>query len=294
MDAYESLIAHVVEKGGMAVCLGGMDSGKTTFCTMVAAVAVRVGRTVAYLDTDVGQTTVGPPTAIGLKYINQDADLAPENLARPDAIYFVGDTSPEGHLLPLVVGASKLAEDARRSGADVILVDTCGLIGGTLGQTLKFHKLEALRPDWVIGFQRGEELEPILGAVRRTMAVEVECLPIPDSVRITTVDERISNRREKLRAAFAAPVHRWKVKPSVFIPQIPPDVDLTLFDGLIVGMEDGKGNCMGLGILEYREGALRMISTVAEGAKALRLGSMRVTSEFDTSRVDLREVFVSN
>ena len=294
MDAYETLIAHVVEKGGLAVALGGMDSGKTTFCKMVAAVAVRVGRTVAYLDTDVGQTTVGPPTTIGLKYVNSDADLTAEALARPDQIYFVGDTSPQGHLLPLVVGAGKLAEDARRSGADVILVDTTGLIGGTLGQILKFHKIENLRPDWVVGFQRGEELEPILGAIRRTMPVEVECLPIPDSVRITTVDERIANRREKLKAAFEPPVHRWKVKPSVFIPQIPPDVDMTMLDGLIVGMEDGKGSCMGLGILEYREGSLRMISTVAEGAKALRLGSMRVTSDFDTSRVDLREIFVSD
>jgi polynucleotide 5'-kinase involved in rRNA processing len=294
MDAYETLIAHVVEKGGMCVALGGMDSGKTTFCTMVAAVAVRVGRTVAFLDTDVGQTTIGPPTTIGLKYVKDDHDLTSEALSRPDSMYFVGDTSPQGHLLPLVVGASKLAEEARRSGADVILVDTTGLIGGTLGQILKFHKLEALRPDWVVGFQRGEELEPILGAVRRTMPVEVECLPIPETVRITTVDERISNRRDKLKAAFEPPVHRWKVRPSVFIPTIPPDVDLAQLDGLIVGMEDGKGSCMGLGILEYREGALRMISTVAEGAKALRLGSMRVTSAFDTSRVDLREIFVSD
>jgi len=294
MDAYETLIARVVERGGMAVALGGMDSGKTTFCKMVAAVAVRVGRTVAYIDTDVGQTTVGPPTTIGLKYIRDDADLSPEALGRPDQIYFVGDTSPQGHLLPMVVGSSKLAEEARRAGAEVILVDTGGLIGGTLGQILKFHKLEALRPDWVCGFQRGEELEPILAMVRRTMPVEVECMPIPDHIRFTTVDERIANRREKLKAAFEPPVHRWKVKPSVFIPQIPPDVDLATLDGLLVGMEDGKGTCMGLGILEYREGALRMISTVAEGAKALRLGSMRVTSDFDTSRVDLREIFVSD
>ena len=294
MDAYETLIAHVVEKGGMCVALGGMDSGKTTFLSMVAAVAVRVGRTVAYLDTDVGQTTIGPPTTIGLKYVKEDADLSAEALARPDAIYFVGDTSPQGHLLPLVVGSAKLADEARRSGADIILVDTTGLIGGTLGQILKFHKIEALRPDWIVGFQRGEELEPILGAIRRTLPVEVECLPIPDTVRITTVEDRINNRREKLKAAFQPPVHRWKVRPSVFIPAIPPDVDLSLLDGMIVGMEDGKGTCMGLGILEYREGALRMISTVAEGAKALRLGSMRVTSEFDTHRVDLREVFVSD
>jgi polynucleotide 5'-kinase involved in rRNA processing len=294
MDAYESIIARVVERGGTAVALGGMDSGKSTFCKMVAAVAVRVGRTVAYVDTDIGQTTVGPPTTIGLKYVKEDADLAPDALARADSIYFVGNTSPQGHLLPLVVGAGKLADEARRAGAEVILVDTTGLIGGTLGQILKFHKLEALGPDWVVGFQRGEELEPILGIVRRTMPVEVECLPIPDGVRVTSVDERMSNRQAKLRSWFAAPVHRWKVKPSVFIPQIPPDVDLALLDGLLVGMEDGKGSCMGLGILEYREGSLRMISTVAEGAKALRLGSMRVTSDFDTSRVDLRELFVSD
>lgn len=294
MDAYETLIARVVEKGGTAVALGGMDSGKTTFCKMVAAVAVRFGRTVAYVDTDVGQTTVGPPTTIGLKYIRDDADLTSEGLSRPDQIYFVGDTSPQGHLLPLVVGSSKLTEEARRAGAEVILVDTTGLIGGTLGQILKFHKLEALRPDWVIGFQRGEELDPILGIVRRTMPVEVECLPIPDGVRITNVDERIANRREKLRAAFEPPVHRWKVKPSVFLPQLPPEIDPAKLDGLLVGMEDGKGTCMGLGILEYREDGLKMISTVAEGAKALRVGSTKVTADFDTHRVDLRELFVSD
>ena len=162
----------------------------------------------------------------------------------------------------------------------MILVDTTGLIGGTLGQILKFHKLEALRPDWVIGFQRGEELEPILGIVRRTMPVEVECLPIPDGVRITNVDERIANRREKLKAAFEPPVHRWKVKSSVFLPQLPPDVDPAKLDGLLVGMEDGKGTCMGLGILEYREDGLKMISTVAEGAKALRVGSTQGDGRF--------------
>jgi polynucleotide 5'-kinase involved in rRNA processing len=294
MDAYESAIARIVERGGIAVALGGMDSGKTTFCKTVAAVAVRVGKTVAYLDTDVGQTTVGPPTTIGLKYVKEQADLEPEALARADAIYFVGATSPQGHLLPLVVGAARLAGEAREAGADLILVDTTGLIGGTLGQVLKFHKLEALRPDWVVGFQRGEELEPILGIVRRAMPSEVESLPVPEGVRVTTAEERMANRRARLRAAFEPPLHRWKVKPSAFIPTVPPDLDLAALDGLLVGMEDGKGHCMGLGILEHREGQLRMISTVAEGAKALRLGSMRVTPEFDAVRVDLRELLVSD
>ncbi|MCA1831953.1 MAG: Clp1/GlmU family protein [Actinomycetota bacterium] len=294
MDAFETVIARIVEKGGMAVALGGMDTGKTTFVKMCAAVAMRVGKSVAILDTDVGQSTIGPPTTIGLRFLSSEADLEPESLARADAIYFVGDTTPQGHLLPQVVGTAKLAQQARESGAEIILVDTTGLIGGTLGQVLKFHKLEVLRPDIVVGFQRGGELEPILGIARRSLPVEVESLPVPESVRATNFDDRITNRQARLKEVFAPPVHRWKVKASVFLPQLPPDIDPASLDGMLVGMEDGKGVCIGIGILEYREESLRMISTVAEGAKALRLGSTRVTSEFLTTRVDLRELFVSD
>ena len=293
MDAFESVIAKIVRQGGMAVALGGMDSGKSTFIRMCATVALRFGKTVAYLDTDVGQTTVGPPTTVGLRYLKSEGDLEPDVLARADAMYFVGDTSPQGHLLPIVVGATKLADQARASGVDLVLVDTTGFIGGTVGQMLKLHKLEMLRPDIVVGFQRGGELEPILGAVRRSLPVAVESLPVPEGVRPRSFDERIAARQDRLKAIFEPPVHRWKVKPSVLIPQIPPDLDLSILDGLLVGMEDGNGTCLGLGILEFREATLRMISGVAEGAKALRLGTTRVTSEFLTVRVDLRDIFIS-
>lgn len=278
----------------MAVALGGMDSGKTTFLKMVAEVAVRVGRKVAYLDTDVGQTTIGPPTTIGMKYIEHEDDLKPEALTQPDAMYFVGSVTPQGHLLPIVVGASKMAEQARAHGADVILVDTTGLIGGTLGQVLKYHKVEVLRPDLVVGFQRGEELEPILGALRRAFPLSIETLPVPAEVRPTNADQRIQHRQDRLRAAFEPVSHRWKVKMGIFIPNVPPDVDPALLDGMLVGMEDGNGHCVGLGILECRDGQLRMVSALDEGAKALRIGSTRVTPDFMTHRVDLRDLFVSD
>jgi polynucleotide 5'-kinase involved in rRNA processing len=146
----------------------------------------------------------------------------------------------------------------------------------------------------VVGFQRGGELEPILGAIRRTLPLEVESLPVSPDIVPTDVDERARRRRERLRAAFEPPVHRWKVKASVLVPAVPPEVDPALLDGLLVGMDDGKGNCVGLGILEHHEDGLRMISTLAEGAKALRLGSTRVTPEFSTTGVDLREIFISD
>ena len=39
MDLYDSFVARTVERGGTAVALGGLDSGKTSFCKMCAAVA---------------------------------------------------------------------------------------------------------------------------------------------------------------------------------------------------------------------------------------------------------------
>ncbi|HEX9711487.1 MAG TPA: Clp1/GlmU family protein [Actinomycetota bacterium] len=292
MDLYDSVLARIVERGGMVAALGGLDSGKTTFSKMCAAVATRLGKTAAFLDTDVGQSTVGPPTTIGLKFIANEEDLEPERLGRPDALYFVGATSPQGHMLPMVVGAARLAAQARAVDPHLIVVDTTGLIDGTVGQVLKLHKMEALAPDWVVGFQRGGELEPILGAIRRSLPPEVISIPVDQRIVPTSVDERSQHRHDRLKATFEPPLHRWKVKPSVLVPAVPPDIDAAQLDGLLVGMDDGKGNCIGLGILEYKEDGLRMISSVAEGAKALRLGSVRVhLPEFKTAAVDLRELF---
>ena len=75
-----------------------------------------------------------------MKFISSADDLEPERLARADAIYFVGSTSPKGHMLPMVIGAMKLVEQARAAGADLIVVDTTGFIHGTQGQVLKIHK----------------------------------------------------------------------------------------------------------------------------------------------------------
>ncbi len=293
MDVY-GVIKRVVERGGMAVALGGLDTGKSTFCKMLAEVAVRAGRRVAYLDTDIGQTTVGPPTTIGLKFIATEADVEPEHLSRADAMYFVGSTSPYKHMLPMVVGANKLAKLARAEGVDVVVVDTSGFIDGTKGQVLKMHKVEVLEPDFVIGFHRGGELDPILGGIRRALPPEVDELNVDDNIMPTTADERASRRQARLKATFEGPIHRWKVKPSVLVPAIPPDVDPALLDGFLVGMEDGKGHCVGLGVLEYTHEGLKMVSSLAEGARALRLGSVRVTKDFRTTAVDLRDIFITD
>jgi polynucleotide 5'-kinase involved in rRNA processing len=299
--AYPDLIDQVLEDPGTVILLGAMDSGKTSFARTLLAAAVERGIPAAYLDTDLGRPMVGPPTTIGLKFVHSPEDLEPANLAKADGLYFVGWISAQFHLLPLITGTAKLMNvvraetgfGGRAEGVRLVVVDTSSLIGGVYGQLLKYHKLEVVEPDLVIGFQRGEELEPLLGIARRFTPARVEARTIHADVHASNVLDRSSDRQARFAAYFAEPLHRWRVKPTVFLPSLPPGADVSSLGGLLVGMEDGKGVCVGLGLLEVGEdGGLRMLSSVSEGARALRLGGTRVTADWSsTTRVDLRHLF---
>jgi len=293
VDPYQSVVDRVAGTASVVMLVGALDSGKSTLGTGLAAAGIQAGRVVAYLDVDLGRKTVGPPTAVTMRMLHEPADLEPHRLSRPDAISFVGATSPQGQLLPLVVGAGRLRTLARAQGADLVVVDTSGLVSGVYGQILKYHKVELLEPDVVIGLARGEELDPILGIVRRFFPSEVVALPVLPDIRHTSIDERAQYREANFREYFAEPLQRWRVKPTVFMPTLPALFDPAQLDRLLVGLSDGKGGSTGIGYLEYSagDGVMRLISPVAEGPKALKLGSVRLEEDFRIRRVDLRNLF---
>lgn len=289
-EMVDRLIAH----GGTVVLLGGVDTGKTSFGLTVAEEARARGVATAYIDADVGQSTVGPPACIGLKFCKDLDRVDTETVAPADELGFVGSISPRDNLLPVVTGTYRLVTHARQAGSDLIIVDTSGFITGVYAELLKYYKLELIMPDIAIGFERGEELEPVLGIIRRLLPVEVMGLKVESAVVERSVEERLAYREGKLREYFSSPLSRWRVKTSVFMPTIPAGTDLALLDGLIVGLEDGSGRCLGIGVLEYdaSEEVLRMISPVTEGAKGLRLGSMKIDKEGRVvGRVSLRDLF---
>ena len=293
MDRYRAVIDRIATTGRVAVLVGGLDSGKSTLGKAIALTALEAGRTVAYLDADLGQKIVGPPTAVTLRMLRDPTDAVPDKLADFDSMYFVGATSPQGQLLPLVVGAARLLAKARTQGADLVVVDTSGVVSGVYGQILKYHKIELLQPDVVIGLQRGEELNPVLGIIQRFFSCELVALPVSAEIRSTSVDERARNRETALRRYFAEPLQRWRVKPTVFMPALPALFEQEQLDRIVVGLSDGEGEYIGMGYLEHasEEGVLRLTSPVAEGPKALKLGSVRLDEDFRIRRVDLRNLF---
>jgi polynucleotide 5'-kinase involved in rRNA processing len=288
--AFERLLANP----GVVFLLGGIDTGKTTFGIDLTQRAVSAHISTAIVDADIVLSTIGPPTTVGLKLCGPGTELTREGLRAADGLGFVGSFVPKGHLLPLVTSTAKLVAAARAAGAQMIVVDTSSLVSGLYGQLLKFFKMDLLHPDFVVGFERGGELEPVIGIAQRFTPAEVLELSVAPEAAVRSVEERMAFREEQFAAYFAGGTSRWRVKPTVFMPTLPPEFDLALLDSLVVGMEDGKGSCVGIGVLEHdaTEDILRMVSPVTEGVRGLRLGSIRMDiTGRSKGPVDLRQLF---
>jgi polynucleotide 5'-hydroxyl-kinase GRC3/NOL9 len=293
LNEHDRLVDRAAREARTVLFVGGLDAGKSTLARATAAFALRLGRSVAYLDADVAQKTVGPPATVGLKHIREPDDLTLERLSHPDALGFVGSTSPQGQLLPLVGALARLRDRGRAEGADLIVVDTSAIVSGIWGQLVKYYKVDMLEPDLVVGLQRGGELEPVLGVIQRFFGIDLVTLPVHPNVVPTSVDQRSEQRERAMAAYFAGELQRFRVKPTVFMPTLPPLFDLHELDRLLVGLSDGAGGFTGLGYLEFvpEDQGLRLVSPVAEPPKALRLGSVRLEDNFRVKRVDLRNLF---
>lgn len=287
-QSYRSLRERFRDVSGTILVLGAPDTGKTTLCKLLAEDALAAGESVAYVDGDVAAATVGPPACAGLRLIGSSADL--ESGLDADELRFVGSTSPQGVVLPHVVAVASLVEMAR-SRADVVIVDTTSVVAGVVGQTLKYHLWELVRPDFVIGIERGEELEPIIGMLRRFLSARIAVAePLPHVVPAPPT-ERHALRIEAFGRALAPPLQRWRVQTTVFAPTLPDGFDLSRLEGMLVGVQDDKGRCLGLGALEHSDGVVRVATHHGDEMRGLRLGSMRIDLEtFATQRVRLRQL----
>lgn len=287
-DTFQALIERIVDAGGVVMLMGAPDTGKSTLARQILNAALGQGLTVGYVDSDIAQTTVGPPTCIGLRVLRSPADL--QNLAAADDLRFVGSIVPDRFHLQQVAGTAALV-DAARPESDLIVVDTTGAVSGVVGQTLKYHKVELARPDSIVALQRGGEMEPIVGLLRRFFSVEVETVPVHPDVVAMSPPERAAARTAKFVEALSGEQQRWRVRPTVFAPTLPTGLDLSRLDHMLVGIHDRTGRCLGLGTLEYDDGALRVVTAVGEGMAGLRLGSLRLDPETrQTTNVNLREV----
>jgi polynucleotide 5'-hydroxyl-kinase GRC3/NOL9 len=260
---------------GTVVVIGASDTGKSTLARFLFQRLIRNGIQAAFLDTDVGQSSIGLPTTLNLALAARPVDdrFPPQGRR---ASYFVGSTTPRGHMLPVVVGAHRLRQQALALGAQAVVVDTSGLVDSEQGgKALKQWKLELLAPSLVIGLQRGRELEPILWPLRRDRRVRCIELPVSPYVVNRTRDERIARRRQKLASYFeeARPAAVDLRRVAVY------DVE-ELARGALVALQDAEGFVLGLGVVEQvmrLEGTMDIRTPLPglEVVASLRFGAAR-------------------
>ncbi len=285
--SYDDL-AQAIATSNVSMLIGGLDTGKTTVALRAVRLALAAGRTPVLVDADVGNSTIGPPACVGMKVFNSLDDF--EKHDEPDGLHFVGTVTPSRLVLQHVVATAVMVERARRAG-DVVIIDTTPIASGVAGETLKYHKSELCRADKIIALKRGEEMEPVVGMLRRFLDAEVITALTDPDVHPMTPDERARKRADGFAAALRSPLDRWKVRPTVFAPTLPAGLDLGRLEDVLVGVQGSGGSCLGLGVLHHDDGTLRVMTNVGEGMTGLRLGSMRLdTKTYASTMVSLREV----
>lgn len=281
-------VARRISSVGVSMLIGGLDTGKTTVALEAVRIALAEGRTPVLVDADVGNSTVGPPACVGMKVFRSHEDLA--DVRDPDGLHFVGTVTPARLVLQQVVATAAMVERARNLG-DVVIIDTSAVATGVAGETLKYHKAELCRPEVVVALQRGEEMEPVVGMLRRFLSAEVLTLPTVPGVRPVSPETRSTRRAEGFAAAMTPPLETWRVRPTVFAPTLPMGLDLGRLDGVLVGVQDAGGGCLGIGVLDHEEDSLRVVTNVGGGMTGLRLGSMKLDAlTYEATPISLREV----
>jgi polynucleotide 5'-hydroxyl-kinase GRC3/NOL9 len=222
-DDWAEAAARVIAAGVCrALVLGSADTGKSTFCRFLVGEARRAGRTVALLDADVGQKTVGPPACVTL------AEAAGARLA------FVGATSPIDGWRRVLDGVRNLASAA---DAALLIANTSGILVGP-GRRLKAAKIAVIRPDLLIALGSGADIELALRDHGGHTAIRLSRSP---QARHKTKVERRAARREAFRRYFAGASLRTFDRSALDGGQEYPA-------GLLLGLGARDGD-IGLGIL---------------------------------------------
>ena len=270
--------------------IGGIDSGKSTLCYfLIDKLKDRSGYT-ALIDADLGQSTIGPPTTVGLSLIRGGMDIL-----SPFSLRFVGSTSPRGHMLQTIVAVKKLLDKAIDRGARHVVIDTSGFISGPIGREFKYQKIDLISPTHIIALEKEEELSLLLRSLSCRQGSLIYPLKIDTKkIREKSPEERRQYRQERFKGYFKKAKTATLFMEKVGLHGIVPDLKMKPFwDHLLIALCDDENNALALGMItdiDLSKGSISFISPIKNmnKVKSIQFGSIFLSQEGEDFRCNLQ------
>jgi polynucleotide 5'-hydroxyl-kinase GRC3/NOL9 len=263
------------KKPVIAMVLGKVDSGKTSFCTYLINRLIREKQKVAILDGDLGQSDIGPPCTVAYAFVTKPVTdlygLKAENA------FFVGVTSPSAAVNKTIKGIALMKAEILDKAADFVVVNTDGWVEGEEAVEYKSQLAEELSPDVIFCVQQKDELAPLLVALEKFIKTTIDS-PL-------TIRQRSTEKRKNLRElGYIKYLTDAKVKslPLKLLTIEEQNVGLIRQgeeEGLLLGLYDSQRKFLGIGILckvNYVRKALKVLTSVSEKPLSITLGKVRL------------------
>jgi polynucleotide 5'-hydroxyl-kinase GRC3/NOL9 len=187
IKSFEELL-KIQAKPVIAMVLGTVDSGKTSFCTYLINKLLREKQKVAILDGDLGQSDIGPPCTVAYTFVTKPmTDLF--NLEAKNA-FFVGSTSPGTAIDKVMEGLILLKKEILSGKPDFVIINTDGWVEGDEAVNYKVQLIRELGPDVIFCLQQKDELSSFLNIPARS----VTFVDSPMAIKQRTREKRRSLR----------------------------------------------------------------------------------------------------
>lgn len=180
----------LLPEGAKIMIIGEADTGKSTVVAALARWFQNQSQKVAVVDSDMGQSDIGPPGFISYGIVERDI-VSLQSITN-NGSYLIGKTSPYGRELSMVTGTKVCVEAAGHQGTAAILIDTCGLVKSLKGIQLKCAKAEIIKPDLILALKT-LGIAPLINRLN-LLGFHVRSFLPSEKVRAKPAKERKENR----------------------------------------------------------------------------------------------------
>jgi polynucleotide 5'-hydroxyl-kinase GRC3/NOL9 len=268
------ILGSFQKKPVIAMVLGKVDSGKTSFCTYLINRLISEKQKVAILDGDLGQSDIGPPCTVAYAFVTKPVTdlygLKAENA------FFVGVTSPSEAVNKTIKGIALMKAEILDKAPDFVIVNTDGWVEGEEAVKYKSRLAEELNSDAIFCIQQKDEWAPLLVVLEKFKKTTIES---PLTIRQRSREKR-RNLRELgyIKYLTDARVKSLSLKLLTIEEQSVAPIRQAE-EGLLLGLYDSQRKFLGIGVLrgvDYLRKALKVLTSVSEKPSSITLGKVRL------------------